>query len=85
MDTDSVLKHYETQLSKEKANYLGMSEVQRKKVEDVLLEGDLLEVTTDETTQIWQVCEWDVINWLVLTDIVIIWLLKPVLYFYALT
>ena len=53
---DSVLKHYETQLGKEKLNYLGMLEAQRKKVEDILLEGDLLEVTTDETTQIWQVC-----------------------------
>ncbi len=53
---DSVLKHYESQLTKEKTSYLGMTEVQRKRVEELLLEGDLLEVTTDETTQIWQVC-----------------------------
>ena len=52
---DSVLKHYETQLNKEKASYLGLSETHRRKVEELLLEGDLLEVTTDESTQIWQV------------------------------
>ena len=51
----SVLKHYESQLSKEKATYAGLTEAQRKNVEDMLLVGDLLEVTTDETTQIWQV------------------------------
>lgn len=33
-----------------------MSDTHRKRVEEVLLEGDLLEVTTDETTQMWQVC-----------------------------
>ena len=55
MCLDSVLRHYETQLCKERSGYLGMSDTHRKRVEEVLLEGDLLEVTTDETTQIWQV------------------------------
>ena len=49
------MKHYEAQLSKEKATYAGLNETQRKKAEETLLEGDLLEVTTDETTQLWQV------------------------------
>ena len=34
---------------------MGLSELQRKRMEEVLLDGDLLEVTTDETTQLWQV------------------------------
>lgn len=49
------MKHYEAQLSKEKATYAGLNETQRKRAEETLLEGDLLEVTTDETTQLWQV------------------------------
>lgn len=32
-----------------------MTESMRKQVEELLLSGDLLEVTTDETTQLWQV------------------------------
>ena len=53
--SDSVLRHYNNQLSKEKSSYVGLSELQRKRMEEVLLDGDLLEVTTDETTQLWQV------------------------------
>ena len=56
---DSVLKHYETQVLKEKSSYSGLAESQRREVEDLLLEGDLLEVTTDETTQLWQVLQSD--------------------------
>ena len=52
---DSVLKHYDAQLMKEKAVYSGLNEKKRKRVEELLLDGDLLEVTTDETTQLWQV------------------------------
>lgn len=55
VNVGSVLKHYESQLSKEKATYAGLTEAQRKNVEEMLLAGDLLEVTTDETTQLWQV------------------------------
>lgn len=56
---DSVLRHYNNQLSKEKSSYVGLSELQRKRVEEVLLDGDLLEVTTDETTQLWQLLQTD--------------------------
>lgn len=52
---DSVLKHYETQLQKEKGSYAGLTDTQRRNAEDALLDGDLLEVTTDESTQLWQV------------------------------
>ena len=59
LDIDSVLKHYEAQLQKEKSSYSGLAEGQRREVEDLLLEGDLLEVTTDETTLLWQVLQSD--------------------------
>ena len=67
---DSVLKHYETQLLKEKSAYSGLAESQRREVEDLLLEGDLLEVTTDETTQLWQVLQSDTecVNYFALSE-----------------
>lgn len=59
INVDSVLKHYEAQLQKEKSSYSGLSEMQRREAEGLLLEGDLLEVTTDETTQLWQALQSD--------------------------
>jgi histone demethylase JARID1 len=56
---DSVLKHYESQLLKEKSKYAGLTGDMRKNVESTLLDGDLLEVTTDETTQLWQTLQTD--------------------------
>ena len=56
---DSVLRHYQAQLQKEKLTYGGLSESLRRELEDQLLDGDLLEVTTDETTTLWQTLQTD--------------------------
>ena len=56
---DSVLRHYQAQLQKEKQTYGGLTESLRRELENQLLDGDLLEVTTDETTSLWQTLQTD--------------------------
>lgn len=55
----SVLQHYETELHRLKSEFSGLSGTRRQELEDMLMEGDLLEVTLDEVQQLWQLLQSD--------------------------
>ena len=55
----SVLHHYETELQRLRSEYAGLSGSKRTELENLLMEGDLLEVTLDEETQLWQLLQQD--------------------------
>jgi hypothetical protein len=55
----SVLHHYETELQRLRSEYAGLSGSKRTELENLLMEGDLLEVTMDEETQLWQLLQQD--------------------------
>lgn len=55
----SVLHHYETELNRLRSEYAGLSGTKRKELENLLMEGDLLEVTVDEVHQLWTVLHQD--------------------------
>ena len=55
----SVLHHYETELTRLRSEYSGLSATKRKELEDLLMEGDLLEVSLDEVQQLWAVLHQD--------------------------
>ena len=57
--TGSVLQHYETELQRLRSEYAGLSGSKRTELENLLMEGDLLEVTMDEETQLWQLLQQD--------------------------
>ena len=57
--TGSVLHHYETELQRLRSEYAGLSGNKRTELENLLMEGDLLEVTMDEETQLWQLLQQD--------------------------
>ncbi len=57
--TGSVLHHYETELKRLRMEYAGLTPSKRTELEDLLMEGDLLEVTMDEVQQIWNVLHQD--------------------------
>ena len=59
MFAGSVLHHYETELNRLRSEYNGLSGTKRKELEDLLMEGDLLEVTMDEVQQLWTVLHQD--------------------------
>lgn len=42
-----------------KSEYAGLSGSKRESLEQLLMEGDLLEVTLDEVHQLWQCLQWD--------------------------
>lgn len=58
------------QLIKEKQAFSGLSDSLKRELEDQLLYGDLLEVTTDETTTIWQTLQTnnECLNYFNMTD-----------------
>lgn len=55
----SVLQHYESELTRLRSEYNGLAGGKRKELEDLLMEGDLLEVTLDEVQQLWTVLHQD--------------------------
>lgn len=55
----SVLQHYETELNRLRSEYAGLTGSKRTEMENLLMEGDLLEVTMDEVQQLWQVLHQD--------------------------
>ena len=55
----SVLQHYETELLRLRSEYAGISGAKRMEMEELLMEGDLLEVTMDEIQQLWQLLQTD--------------------------
>ena len=57
--TGSVLHHYETELQRLRSEYAGLSGSKRTELENLLMEGDLLEVTMDEELQLWQILQQD--------------------------
>ena len=57
--TGSVLQHYELELQRLKSEFAGLSGTRRQELEDMLMEGDLLEVTMDEIQQLWQLLQSD--------------------------
>ena len=57
--TGSVLQHYETELQRLRSEYAGLSGSKRTELENLLMEGDLLEVTMDEENQLWQLLQQD--------------------------
>ena len=55
----SVLKHYESELQRLRSEYAGLSGSKRTELENLLMEGDLLEVTLDEEYQLWHLLQQD--------------------------
>lgn len=55
----SVLNHYESELERLTSKYAGLGPVRRSNLENLLMEGDLLEVTLDEVQQLWQLLQQD--------------------------
>ena len=55
----SVLQHYVSELEHIRNSYAGLSVSKRGEVEDLLMEGDLLEVTMDEVRQLWHLIQED--------------------------
>lgn len=54
-----MLQHYETELERLTAKYAGLSSSKRMTLDNLLMEGDLLEVTLDEVQQLWQMLQQD--------------------------
>ena len=54
-----VLQHYVSELEHIRNSYAGLSVSKRGEVEDLLMEGDLLEVTMDEVRQLWHLIQED--------------------------
>ena len=55
----SVLAHYNSELQRLRSEYAGLSGCKRESLEELLMEGDLLEVTMDEVQQLWQLLQLD--------------------------
>ena len=55
----SVLAHYNSELQRLRSEYAGLSGIKRESLEQLLMEGDLLEVTMDEVQQLWQLLQLD--------------------------
>ena len=55
----SVLQHYETELKRLRSEYAGLTGNKRAELENLLLEGDLLEITMDEVQQLWVILQQD--------------------------
>ena len=55
----SVLAHYNSELQRLRSEYAGLSGCKRESLEQLLMEGDLLEVTMDEVQQLWQLLQLD--------------------------
>lgn len=53
------MHHYETELNRLRAEYAGLSGTKRVDMDQLLMEGDLLEVTMDEVQQLWLVLHQD--------------------------
>lgn len=54
MITDSLLQYYKTELQRQTVEFAGLSVSRRQELEDLLMEGDLLEVKVEEVQQLWQ-------------------------------
>ena len=54
-----MLQHYATELDHIRNSYAGLSVAKRSELEDLLMEGDLLEVTMDEVQQLWLLLQED--------------------------
>ena len=52
--TDSLLQYYKTELQRQTVEFAGLSASRRLELEDLLMEGDLLEVKVEEVQQLWQ-------------------------------
>ena len=52
--TDSLLQYYKTELQRQTVEFAGLSASRREELEDLLMEGDLLEVKVEEVQQLWQ-------------------------------
>ena len=55
----SVLAHYDAELQRLRSEYAGLSGGKREALENLLMEGDLLEVMMDEVQQLWQLLQMD--------------------------
>ena len=55
----SVLHHYESELERHLSKYVGLGPTRRSNLDNLLMEGDLLEVTLDEVQQLWQLLQQD--------------------------
>ena len=56
---ESVLQHYVSELEHIRNSYAGLLVSKRGEVEDLLMERDLLEMTTDEVRQLWHLLQED--------------------------
>ena len=54
-----MLQHYATELDHIRNSYAGLTVSKRGELEDLLMEGDLLEVTMDEVQQLWLLLQED--------------------------
>ena len=52
--TEPLLQYYKTELQTQTTEFAGLSASYRQELEDLLMEGDLLEVTVEEVKQLWQ-------------------------------
>ena len=52
--TEPLLQYYKTELQTQTMEFAGLSASYRQELEDLLMEGDLLEVTVEEVKQLWQ-------------------------------